>query len=150
MSRKAKSSSASAGVRRAKVDVLLRRHDADEDITEHHHRRRRQQQVVGLHDLRQAGGKFAAECRARYCAQAEQSVEPLGFPRVEDIGRHQPGLRDHHDAEQADPDVEDVQHPVEIEAQQPPDRQQAPHRDSRGPIHRCRQRGTNRHLAYRR
>jgi hypothetical protein len=69
-------------------------------------------------------GERAAESRADHRADAQQAVEPLGLLRVEHVGRDQPALRDQRDAEQADPDVEQIVHPAEVVLQQPPDREQ--------------------------
>ena len=145
MSLKAKSSSDSLAWAAAQVYALLGGDHAVATIGKQDHARAGQQQVAGLHDLDQPGGEFTAEGRAHGRAQAEQSVDAFCLPRSEDVGRHQPGLRYRDDAEQAHPDVEDVEHPAEIEAQHPPDHHQADHGERGCPVHRRRQGNAHHH-----
>ena len=67
-------------------------------------------------------------------------IQPFGLARVEEVAGHQPTLRDQHDAEQADEDVQHVDHPREVD--------QRPHRDQAGDRqrHGCEHRGAERAL----
>ena len=98
------------------------RQQQESDVGQHHQHGAGQQQVARADQLRRAAREFAAEGRADHHGHAQQRIHAVGLARIESIAGHQPPLRHQHDAEQADEDAEHVQHPRQIEAEQPPDR----------------------------
>ena len=97
--------------------------------------------MTGFDHQRDDGGELAAKRRADDGAQAQEAKEPFGLARIENVGGHQPRLGYQDDAEQTDPDVQDIQHPAKVELQEPPDDDEAGKRNARGPINRHLQRG---------